>query len=506
MKANIIILGGGSAGWMTAATLIKIFPNKKIFLIESPNIPTVGVGESTLGYINRWLEFLEIKDQDFMPYTEASYKLSIRFENFYKLNDGGFHYPFGKPLENNLSMGKQNWYVEKYCNKDLTNSDYANFISSNMCLVKNNKLFKNENNELPGFNFKNDTAYHFDATKFGTWLKDNYCIPKGVKHIIQDVKNIKVNNEGIESIDGFKADTYFDCTGFKSLLMSKIGGNFLNYNDLLPNNKAWATKVPYKNKEKQLKPFTNCTAIENGWVWNIPSWERIGTGYVYSDKYVTDEEALKEFKNHLDFEEHDYSNSSFKNISMRVGRYEKIFYKNVCAIGLAAGFIEPLESNGLLSVHEFLLNLLNVFERHDSITQFDKDCFNSKCSNFFDTFTDFVAEHYALSKRNDTKYWNDIYNKNYLQYAKTGKILKDMAIRYDPGNDKQYFDSNYGEHYITTGMNFYSQTLEKLEKLNLPLKEILSENKRRYNDIKEWNNVVVTKPSLLQFLKENIHK
>ena len=510
MKADIIILGGGSAGWMTAATLIKTFPTKKIFLIESPDTPTVGVGESTLGYINRWLEFLQIKDEDFMPYTDASYKLSIRFENFYKLNDGGFHYPFGSPIESNLSLGKQNWYVQKYFNKDLPNSDYANFISSSMPLVNSNKLFKNENNELPGFDFKTDTAYHFDATKFGTWLKNNYCIPKGVKHIVQDVKNIRVNNEGIESLDGFKADIYFDCTGFKSLLMSKIGGNFLSYSDLLPNNKAWATRVPYKNKEKELEPFTNCTAIENGWVWNIPSWERIGTGYVYSDKYVTDEEALEQFKKHLDYKKHDYSNSSFKNISMRVGRFEKIFYKNVCAMGLAAGFIEPLESNGLLSVHEFLLNLLDVFERHDSLTQYDKDCFNLKCTHFFDNFTDFVAQHYALSKRDDTKYWKDIHNKSFLKLAKSDSIFKDMAVRYDVGADNQYFSSQYGEHYIMTGMNFYSQTLKNLTQLNIPfphrVREILSENKRRNNDVKEWNNVVHNKPTLLEFLKTNIHK
>ena len=114
MKTNkIVILGGGSAGWMTAATLIKAFPNKDISVIESAKVPVIGVGESTLGFINQWLDFLEIKDRDFMPHTEATYKLSIRFEDFYEKGDGGFHYPFGRPYENNLTESKESWFFKK---------------------------------------------------------------------------------------------------------------------------------------------------------------------------------------------------------------------------------------------------------------------------------------------------------------------------------------------------------------------------------------------------------
>ena len=141
---------------------------------------------------------------------------------------------------------------------------------------------------------------------------------------------------------------YIDCTGFKSLLLDKtLKEPFESYADLLPNDSAWATKLNYKNKEKELVSYTNCTAIENGWVWNIPLWSRIGTGYVYSSKFVDDETALKQFKKHLnneDIEAH--------NIKMRVGIHNRLWVKNVVAIGLSAGFIEPLESNGLFTVHE----------------------------------------------------------------------------------------------------------------------------------------------------------
>jgi flavin-dependent dehydrogenase len=303
MKTNkIIIVGGGSAGWMAAATLISQFPQKDITVIESPNVPTVGVGESTLGQINTWLDLLGIKDEDFMPYTDASYKLSIRFEDFYQKGDGGFHYPFGIPVETQSLGLKQLWFLKKYLNPNVPVSDYANSIYVNMALVNNNVLFKNEDNELPNFNFKNDVAYHFDAAKFGLWLRENYCKPKGVKHILEDVKTIEQNEDGITSLNNtHRADMFIDCTGFKSLLLGDtLQEHFNDYSHLLPNNKAWATRVPYRDKEQELQPYTNCTAIENGWVWNIPSWERIGTGYVYSDKYVSDEEALNEFKRHLD--------------------------------------------------------------------------------------------------------------------------------------------------------------------------------------------------------------
>jgi tryptophan halogenase len=269
---------------------------------------------------------------------------------------------------------------------------------------------------------------------------------------------------------------------------------------LLPNNKAWATRVPYKNKENQLVPYTNCTAIENGWVWNIPSWERIGTGYVYSDKYVTDEEALNEFKKHLDKNGSDYSNSEFKNIKMRVGLHDRLFVKNVCAIGLSAGFIEPLESNGLLSVHEFLINLVKVMKRgdKDTISQWDKDSFNLQCKKFFDSFAEFVAMHYALSHREDTKYWKDISNKSFYNNAICeeieGNIISKMI-------SQAWYNSESGIHCISTGMRYFGFDVlidksTESNKLQVSLRE---------KEVNKWNIICKDKPKLLQFLRDNIH-
>ena len=411
MTKKITVVGGGSAGWMTAATLIKCFPNKTISLIESPNIPTVGVGESTIGQIRRFTTLLGIDDKDFIPHTDASYKLSIKFTDFYKKGEF-FHYPFGRPNTDGNLAEFNDWWFKKILKPKTPNSDYADCIFPQMALVNENKCFFNEDNRIP-FEFHKHSAYHFDATKFGLWLRDHYCIPRGVKHIKEDIKTIEQNENGIKSLNKkHKADLFIDCTGFKSLLLGEtLKEEFISFEDLLPNNRAWATRIPYKNKKKELNCFTNCTAIENGWVWNIPLWSRIGTGYVYSDKFVDDETALKEFQKHLGSRA-PKNKSDYKNIKMRVGIHKRLWVKNVAAIGLSAGFIEPLESNGLFSVHEFLGELIRNLKR-EKVSQWDKDNYTYGCRQIFQNFAEFVASHYALSHRDDTEYWKVNLNKEW---------------------------------------------------------------------------------------------
>lgn len=491
---KVIIVGGGSAGWMTAATLIKLFPKKNITVIESPTKGTISVGESTLSSINQWLDLLEIKDKDFMPYTKASYKLSIRFENFYKLNDGGFHYPFGSVYENNFVGSKETWFLKKEFNSKIPNSNYANFVSPTMSLVNNNVLFKNENKEIPLFNFKNDVAYHFDAVKFADWLKKYYCIPKGVKHIYEDINTIEKDKDGIKSLNKkHKADLYIDCTGFSSLLLGQaLKEPFEDYSDLLPNNKAWATNLKYTNKEKQLKPYTNCTAIQNGWVWNIPSWDKIGTGYVYSDKFISDDEALNQFKKYLK-----QKNLVYKNIKMRVGTHKRLFVKNVCAIGLSGAFIEPLESNGLLTVHEFLIKLVKILKRKN-LSQWDRDNFNYYCKDFFNFFAEFVAYHYALSHRRDTKYWKEINNKSFYDKRRIDTELKSNMEVY---MNNYQFNSFPGVHYISAGMNYFNiNTTGKSMPNNI--KDYIF---NREIEIKKFNKICKQKNTLFNYLKYNIH-
>jgi len=504
---NILIVGGGSAGWMTAATLIREFPEKNISLIESPNISTVGVGESTIGGIRLWTNWLGIDDKQFLKFTDGSYKLSIKFTDFYKKGEA-FHYPFGSPHTENNKATLNDWWFKKFFYKETPQSDYADCLYPQMALVNQNKCFFNEKNIIP-FDFRRNTAYHFDATKFGLWLKEQYCLPKGVKHIKEEIISIEQDDNGIKSLNNkYKADLYIDCTGFKSLLLGQtLKEPFDSYSDLLPNNSAWATRLPYKNKEKELVGYTNCTAIQNGWVWNIPLWSRIGTGYVYSDKFVSDEDALKEFQQHLGTEELD-----FKKIKMRVGIHNRLWVKNVVSIGLAAGFIEPLESNGLFSVHEFLMLLLRNMKR-DVISQWDKDNFTYQTKILFKNFAEFVALHYALSNRNDTEYWRNNLNKNWCENLIN---LKSSHINglFESVIDKTqnyHFRSNTGLHCIAAGMHWSptdlttTMFLNNIQNINEFKKEwepyIQQLNARKKN----WNDLIKNESSLFEFLRDNIY-
>ncbi len=503
---KIIILGGGSAGWMTAATMIKTFPDKEIVLIESPNAPIVGVGESTVGGIRDWTKYLEIDDKEFLKHTDGSYKLSIKFTDFYRKGTE-FHYPFGEPVIDGNYAKLNDWWFKKFLKPETPNSDYAECHYPQMALVNNNKLNYNVNKVIP-FNFNTNTAYHFDATKFGVWLKEHYCLPRGVKHIEEDIKDIKSDENGIVSLNGHTADLFIDCTGFKSLLLDKtINEPFESYNDLLPNNSAWATKIEYKDKENEIRSYTNCTAINNGWVWNIPLWSRIGTGYVYSDKFVSDEDALKEFKEYLGRDD-----LEFKNIKMRVGIHKRLFVKNVVAIGLSAGFIEPLESNGLFTVHEFLIRLVRTLNR-EKISQWDKDNYTYQCKRLFRDFAEFVAMHYAFSQRTDTKYWQSNFNKEWTNDLINLKrpLINGMVEAAIHRDDSYHFPHDGGLHTIAAGMNWPPTDLETIMYTNQLNRDKLKE---QYKDIinrldmrkKDWNFAVKHLPSLYEFLKDNIYE
>jgi tryptophan halogenase len=522
---KIVIVGGGSAGWMSAATLIRFFPNKDITLIESPDIPIVGVGESTLGFIRAWTASLGIDEKDFMKHTDASYKLSIKFTDFYKKNSGGFHYPFGIPHFNpNNKLGLNDWGLKKTFYPDTPVQDYCRTYFPAMALIENNKISRNEGGEFAAFRFDNDVAYHFDATKFGLWLRDRYAIPRGVKHIQGTVKTVSVDEDGITGItldngDVITADLYVDCTGWKSMLLGDaLKEPFIPYNHILPNNRAWATQVPYIDKNEEIEGYTNCTAIENGWVWNIPLWSRIGTGYVYSDKFISKEDALEQFKQHLRTKmtipnaERITDDLKFKDIEMRIGIHERPWTKNVVAIGLSCGFIEPLESNGLLTVHEFLLKLVKFLGR-DIVSRWDQDTYNSGIRRYFHNFAEFVGLHYALSVRTDTEYWREISKRSFCpemvdQIPTLSVGFADFAYR---KVQLQEFDNTGGIHCIATGMRYPLVDESVVSQWqhynpNTDYKKYIDEMIPIWNkEQRQYKREADDCPTIYEYLKNNIH-
>ena len=528
---NITIVGGGSSGWMTAATFARFFPDKNISIIESPDYPIVGVGESTLGHINRWMKLLDLRDSDFMKETDASYKMSIKFTDFYKKDSGGFHYPFGKRqlCGDHFMEGFSSWFAKKALYPDTPVQDYARTYYLNMPLIENNRI-SNQLIEYNDFNFDWDTAYHFDATKFGQVLKKNYCLPRGVNLIQDSVEDVVVNDDGIDHLilksgSKHKADLYIDCTGFKSLLLSQtLKEEFVSFNDILPNNKAWAVHLPYIDKEKELECFTNSTALANGWCWNIPLWSRIGTGYVYSDKFISDEEALEEFKQYLMSDKvaiprsrEEVDKLEYRPITMRVGIHKRTWVKNVVAIGLSAGFIEPLESNGLFTVHEFLIKLVKTLQRSDVYTKYDSDLYNLSVKEMFYEFSEFVSLHYSLSNRDDSKYWKYVTrNSNRLTDELMSRIVRpsnaSLKLKWAKYNDGIFPNEDCsGDAAIAAGMNFkpfekIDLDIQSVENPTINFKEIIDQNSESWKEYYEENlKKSMRCPTLYDFLKTNIH-
>lgn len=521
---KVVIVGGGSAGWMTAAGLIKAFPNYDIRLIESPTIPRVGVGESTYDGIKYFIKYLDINTDNFFKKTDATLKIAIKFNNFYSDQyQESFIYPFGKPDISGTRWGLEDWQIKKALYPETPVSDFAESYFGAANLVKHNTFNENLDGSLGSFDTEFGTALHFNAIKFADFLKNEYCIPRGVKLISQNLVKTTLKNKNVSYLtldNGEKiyADLFVDCTGFKSILIGQeLKEKFISYNDVLPNNRAWATHIDYNDVEKELSFVTECTALNNGWSWHIPLWSNVGTGYVYSNKYISDDDALKEFKKYLENSPIIRKNKKYldeieyKNIDMRVGIYENVWSSNVVAIGLSAGFIEPLESNGLFTTHEFIFQLIKSLQRGIP-SQWEKDAFNRSVKEIYDSFAEFIRMHYYLSKRSKSKYWNDIFNTKYDFSKKNGLGIEsnhaDDLIIYK--NMRPSLPPFGGVPWIAAGMNYFhidpvSTALGEM-KNKMCYKKDLSENFSYLNQRRsQWDEVAKNSLSSYRYLKNKYY-
>jgi len=518
---KVVIVGGGSAGWMTASTLIKSLPNIKVTLVESPTISKIGVGESTLAGLPAWLFALGIDVNKFMKETDASYKLSIRFEDFHHIGDGGFHYPFGHPtLENCHLPGANDWHVLKKYYPETTTQSYVQALFPQSVLLDSNKMMDPEKGELGQFTLKRDFALQFDAIKFADWLAREFAKPLGVEHILANVTDVIQNENGIKSIileDGteVEGDLFVDCTGFKSMLISgALNEPFLSAADVLPVNSTWAVQLQYEDPEKEVENYTNCTALGHGWVWNAPLYSRIGTGYVYSNRWTTKEAALEEFKQYIVKTKGAHRlppDEAFREVPFRSGTFERTWVKNVVAMGLAGMFLEPLESNGLYFIHENAVMLSRFLER-GYVNGIDRDFYNGTTRSHFESFKAFIKYHYCLSSRRDTEFWKYMTEEsiapNAHEFSPTHVHAEALVNKTQNQSNRVSMDSGF--HAIAVGLEWYPISslsipywnhLSKHDYLQIA-DEFLSKTK---SSQRKWQKAIENAPSHYQYLKQKFH-
>lgn len=400
---KIVIVGGGTAGWMTAASFAKLLGKEycEIQLIESDVIGTVSVGEATIPQIALFNRILGIDENDFIKKTKGTFKLGIEFINWTKAG-GGYMHPFGDHGKGMEAIQFHHYWLKM--NKKSTVPDLEEYSLAAVA-ARQGRFMRPQNmgnSPLSEINY----AFHFDATLYADYLR-NYSIERGVKRIEGKVVDVTLrNNDGFidylklasgERIDG---DLFVDCTGFRGLLIEgALKTGFIDWSDELPCDSAVAMPCMAKNSEN-LKPFTQATAQKVGWTWRIPLQHRIGNGYVYSSKFMSDDEAVKILEEQMESEP--LSKPNF--LRWKTGMRKKGWNKNCIAIGLSAGFVEPLESTGLHLIQSAIAKLMGFFP-HSGFDQIDIDTYNNQSKTELEYIKDFIVLHYKVTDRDDTEFW-----------------------------------------------------------------------------------------------------
>lgn len=508
---NVCILGGGTSGFSVASVLAKYKQDSKsdldITVVYSSSIGNIGVGESTILSINELFQYLGLEDKDWMKKCNATYKTSIAFENFYK-KGSSFQYPFGVVTVEDEEYGKKWFELKEHFPEIFTQDTFAKYIMPHTRLAEKNKLCDISN--TLGFHIDYHSAYHFDTNLLANVLKE-YCIERGVKFIDDKYVNSNLNSKGyIESIEceqnTIHADLFVDCSGFKSLLLENVmGAEFIDYNKTLINNRVVRAKVPYTDKEEQLKNYTNCVALKNGWCWEIPLWDNLSLGYVHSLKFSTEDEIVQELKDHCASKNISISDEDISIVNYKTGRHKQGWIKNVVGVGLSYGFLEPLESTGISTLLTNTLRLLECLSKRNLYyTDIDRNIFNNSVGTEIDGLRGFIELHYALSSRTDSEYWK--YVTQEVEYPMDEKstyynVMQSTTVTRNYVNN---YSLNNGLAFILGGMNYshYSPAFLMVSGAS----EDLNERKNRYLKKDEiFSDVVDSYQSSYKYLKDKIY-
>jgi tryptophan halogenase len=424
---NIVIVGGGTAGWMTAAGCSKVLRGEYVIrLVESEEIGTVGVGEATVPHLKAFNNMLEIDEADFMKRTQGTFKLGIQFVDWARVGDSYIH-GFGT-IGHDIDMVPFHHYWLKAHQAGLAD-DIGDYSLCTAAAPKG-KFMSSASDVPPNSPLANIAyAYHFDASLYAKFLR-NYAEARGVQRIEGKIVDTTLRADGfVESVtlasgEKVAGDLFIDCSGFRGLLIEQqYHAGYDDWSHWLLCNSAVA--VPCENVGPPT-PYVRCTARSAGWTWRIPLQHRTGNGYVYSNKHISDDEAASALLSYLDGR----ALAEPRVLRFTAGRRKKSWIKNCVAIGLSAGFLEPLESTSIFLIQSGIMRLLNLFP-DDQFSDAIIDRYNDQAAFEIERIRDFIILHFCATERDDSPFWNHVRTMELPQsLADNIRLFRDSARFY----------------------------------------------------------------------------
>ncbi len=398
---RIAIVGGGTAGWMTALILARSFIERgvEITLLESPAVGIIGVGEGSTPWLRGFFDSLGIEESQWMPACHATYKCGITFDGWStKPGFERYFHPFASMLDN-LTLRQFVHNVDARVNGADVHAHPDRFFISARLAARCRAPKAPES-----FPFDIWHGYHFDAVLLGQFLHKK-ALERGVRYLSCHVTQANLAADGsIASVstregETLAADLFVDCSGFAGLLIEKgLHTPYVSFSSNLFNDAAVALPTPI---DETIPSETVSTALRHGWAWKIPLTNRYGNGYVYSSSFCTPDEAETELRRHLGLLE---SNIAARHLKMRIGRVTRHWNKNCLAVGLSQGFIEPLEATALLFIQQTAATFVEVLEKGD-LSEEAHQRFNERVNAHFEGTRDYIVTHYKTNNREDTEYW-----------------------------------------------------------------------------------------------------
>ncbi len=430
--SKVVIAGGGTAGWCAAAALSQQLGTVlDITLIESEEIGTVGVGEATFPTILSFHKILDLDEREFLRVTRGSIKLAISFENWARKGDRYIH-SFGVIGKHTWLGGFQHfWLAAKAAGFGDELGDYCFELQA----AKAHRFFTSENSKI-------NYAYHFDAALYARYLRSR-SEARGVRRMEGKISQVVQHSasgdiEALvlasgERIDG---DFFIDCTGFRGLLIEQaLKAGFDDWSHWLRNDSALALQTDYPLDN--IPPYTRAIAHDAGWQWKIPLQHRQGTGHVYSTAYTTDDEAREVLLGNLEGD----VRVELRLLKFRTGRRRKAWMKNCVAVGLAGGFVEPLESTSIHLIQSGITRLLRLFP-FDGCTDSLTRQYNQESQVEYERIRDFIVLHYKATERDDTAYWRDCRDMSVPDtLAHRLKLFHETGMVFPDGEDVFRVDS-----------------------------------------------------------------